>query len=176
MVICANPKCCKEFVKNTYNQKCCCKKCNEYLQNHKPYRKTYYKENSELIKEKSKLWAINNKSRVKHIQLNWIKQNPERYSELNRKRAKKSYNKKGGYKCIKEYRSLLSKRNVDSMTNGYIRMLLAQKKIKNKTIRIISESIITDELIELKRTHIKLKRKIYGKENRTTGTVSASTQ
>jgi hypothetical protein len=167
---CAN--CGNEFLRKRKDKKYCSSKCNSSL-NYYKYRDKYSERVSEKAKRKRALKAKPKSSPI----YKWC-------SFCNEEHIKTSKNfyivisKRGfpAFQCKKQssHRAKLfdhNKRKVisarwkkkDVLTLGdcYVKEKIQQQ------IRIPRE-LIPDKLVELKRTHIKLKRKIYGKERTNT--------
>jgi len=143
-MICANSECGKEFAISGNRKKYCCFKCKERGSRFKRKIATnkWLVKNKDRVSKKKKEWNVKNIIKVNdqgRVRLyNWINKNPIRYKQKIAKSKSKS---------------------VNSLTDGYLKQLL-------KTIgkKYESEIIIPQELIELKKIHLKGLRTIKQKQ------------
>jgi len=124
------------------NLKVWCKTCS------KKYNKAYYEENKEEKKKRDKAYCEENKEEIRNKKKTYYKENKEEINE----------NAKVYYRENKEERGEYQRRRVLKLPDSYIRKLLNNQGI--------DESLITPEIMELKRATIKVTRIIKQKESK----------
>ena len=134
-----------------------CKTCS------KKYSKAYYRENKEEMKKYKKAYYEENKEEVKKYNKTYYENNQEEinkkskaYYEENKEEMKK-YNKTY-YENNQEERGEYQRTRVLKLPDSYIRRLLNKQGI--------DESLITPEIMELKRAVVKVTRIIKQKESK----------
>lgn len=105
----------------------------------KEYNKEYYKKNLEKVKKKFRSWYANNKERFVEIRKVWNLANVERTRSNSRKWARDNPEKV----------MINNRRSMVEISDSYVRNRLGLKKVD-----------VPQEIIELKRQHIILKREI----------------
>ncbi len=83
----------REYMKKWYNKNRDKYKIYRETKERKEYMKIYAKKHKESIQEYKRKWHIKNRDKIIKKVNKWEKDNPERYAQLNRKKAKR-YQKK----------------------------------------------------------------------------------
>ena len=177
---CGEVKAVSEFYKNKYiKDRFCnhCKKCmKQYYQSNKEkvleQSKKYYQANNEKIKERQKQYRQANNEKMKQYNKQYYQANNEKmkerqkqYRQANNEKMKQ-YNKQyrqANKEKIKEQRKQYRQDDRNKLADSYIKDL-----IRNQTNGMLKAKDIPQELIELKRNNIILKRKIKDNGKKTT--------
>ena len=150
------------YTDNRYEEtkyKPACKIC------HNKVSKKNYEDNFEKRSMQIKLWGAKNPLKIKEIKRNFKKKHPKYYATSSRKWMENPLNKKKKYdyfktKRVKNKISIRDSINRENLSDTYIKQQLQCRgglKCEN----------ITEELIEIKRLQITLKREIKNEKSKT---------
>lgn len=116
--------------------------------------KRWYHKNKELAKKRSKEWYRNNEDRAKAVHREWREKNIKRSKMTN-----KIWRLENKERIYKDKKGCLEKER-ENLTDSYIKSLLRRRNAGTP----ITNSMITPELIELKRKEVLLKRILKSKK------------
>lgn len=162
-MICANPKCGKEFERLSQPKKYCCRKCKGYAHSCR-----WRKENPEKVKASSLKWANRNqetfRARLRALAVSPIyntnEKKRERHQRYREKNVEKRYHQSLNWKSknkdrASEHQRKAHKKYIDTVADPYVINLLQQR------FRAFGFAVtITPEMVETKRVSIRIKRKL----------------